>query len=35
VTEHSIHMCTIDGDGMRHALFPGVNGAVRRRRSTV
>ena len=30
VTEHPIHMCTIDGDGMRHALLPGVNGTVRR-----
>ena len=29
-TEHPIHMCTIDGDGMRHALLPGVNGTVRR-----
>ena len=30
VTEHPIHMCTIDDDGMRHALLPGVNGTVRR-----
>lgn len=30
VTEHPIHMCTIDADGKRHALFPGVNGTVRR-----
>ena len=29
-TEHPIHMCTIDGDGVRHALLPGVNGTVRR-----
>lgn len=30
VTEHPMLMCTIDDDGMRHALFPGVNGTVRR-----
>ena len=30
VTEHPIHMCTIDGDGVRHALLPGVNDTVRR-----
>lgn len=30
VTEHLVHMCTIDDDGMRHALLPGVNGTVRR-----
>ena len=30
VTEHPIHMCTIDDDGVRHALLPGVNGTVRR-----
>ena len=30
VTEHPVHMCTIDDDGMRHALLPGVNGTVRR-----
>ena len=30
VTEHPIHMCTIDGDGMRHALLSGVSGTVRR-----
>lgn len=29
VTEHPIRMCTIDDNGMRHALFPGVNGTVR------
>lgn len=30
VTEHPIHMCTIDADGKRHALLPGVNSTVRR-----
>lgn len=30
VTEHPIHMCTIDADGKRHALLLGVNGTVRR-----
>lgn len=30
VTEHPIHVCTIDADGVRHALLPGVNGTVRR-----
>lgn len=30
VTERSIHMCTIDGNGMRHALLPEVSGTVRR-----
>lgn len=30
VTEHPIHMCTIDDDGMRHALLEGMSGTVRR-----
>lgn len=30
VTEHPIHMCTIDGDGVRHAPLPGASGTVRR-----
>lgn len=30
VTEHPVLMCTIDSDGMRHALLEGVNGTVRR-----
>ena len=30
VTEHPVLMCTIDDDGKRHALLPGVNGTVRR-----